>query len=148
MVVVKQLGPNDESQFADMIEEVSPMFEEQIQIKRWVSETGGDPALGQKPTQTYQLIAASANMEDVPAAEVATVNSIYSMGDIRIQTKVEIFGGESENGDFQASGRRADRIVYRNREYKIVGHVQRQPFGSRVVYFSAVIRQVGAQKTA
>ncbi len=147
MVVIKQLGPNDEEQFAEMIEEVAPMFEEPIQIKRWESETGGDAALGQKPTQTYQLIPTSASIEDVPAAEVVSPNSIYAMGDIRIQTKVEVFGEESETGDFQASGRRADRIVYRNREYRIVGHVQRQAFGSRVVYFSATIRQVGVQKT-
>ncbi len=138
-------GFPDGFMFSDMEAEMAGALEEQIFVKRFTGVTGGDQNQGINPTKTYITFKATMLQESLSAAEIASGNGIYQMGDIKAQITVQIFGGESGNagstsGDGQTPGRYSDAILYRGREYKIVGHVQPVHLSGQI-YYSTVLRQ-------
>jgi len=135
-----QRGPVDGSFFKDALREQAGMFEEYIIIKRWASSSGGDEAAGVAPGDTFTNIKARANISEMSAREIG-MNDLYRIGDLKCEVRVEMFAGESYSGDEQTAGRKPDTIIYRNREYQIVGHVNRL-FLANKNHWACVMRQV------
>lgn len=131
----------DGSFFKDALREQSGMFEERILIKRWISTAGGDEAGGTRPSDTFKNIRARATISEMSAREVG-VADLFRIGDLKCEVRVEIFAGESYSGDQQAEGRKADVIVYRNRNYQIIGHVNRLHLRNKT-HYKCILRQIG-----
>lgn len=141
---IKQQGQIDGGMWPQAEREVSGAFEEPITLKRWVSAAGGDPADGTAQTDSFLLIKVKANITELTAQEIFFPGSIYTAGDVRAEFRVQVFGGEAGAGDNLTPGRRPDRAIYRNREYKFVGHVDRKKMTDRW-YWVGVLRQAGSQ---
>ncbi len=139
---IRQQGQIDGGMFPDAMVEVSGAFEEPITIKRWTGTTGGNPAHGQAPTDVYTTIPSRANITELAPQEIYFPGSIYVAGDIRAEIRLQVFGAEAGTGDFQTAGRKSDKVVYRNREYKFVGHIDRKKMTDRW-YWVGVLRQTG-----
>jgi len=122
--------------------EVSAAFEELVFIKRWTGTTGGDDAAGTAATDVFTLIKSHANITALEAREINFPNSIFAIGDLRAEFRVPVFGEETNTGDAQTAGRRSDRVLYRGREYKFVGHVLKT-FQNHIWAYEVVLRQVG-----
>ena len=129
----------DSDQFVRSIEECRDIFEEQVIIKRYVSDSGGSDASGVAATPVYLSIKTKANITDVTARDIGNSNGLLATGDLRAEFRIPIFGGETFDGDFQTPGRRPDVVEYRNRDYVIVGHVFRNYIGS-TTHYAAVLR--------
>ena len=140
---IKQQGQIDGGFFLNAEKEVSGAFEEPIFLKRWISAAGGNPIDGVAESDSFLLIRVMANVEDLSAQETFLPGSIYVAGDVRAAFRIQVFGGEAGSGDFQTAGRRPDRAIYRNREYKFVGHVDRKKMTDRW-YWVGVMRQAGS----
>lgn len=140
---IKQQGQIDGGMWPQAEREVSGAFEEPIYIKRWTSAAGGDPADGVAETDTFLMIRTMGNVTELSAQETFLPGSIYVAGDLRAEIRIQVFGGEAGDGDNLTPGRRPDRAVYRNREYKFVGHVDRKKMTDRW-YWVGVLRQAGS----
>lgn len=143
MVSIKQQGQIDGGFFLGAEKEVSGAFEEPIYLQRWSSASGGDPADGVAKTDTFVQFRTMANVTELSAQETFLPNSIYVLGDIRAEFRIQVFGAEAGQGDNQTPGRRPDRVLYRNRQYYFVGHVDRKKMTDRW-YWAGVLRQVGS----
>ncbi len=140
-MMIPQAGQLDGEIMADVMAEAAGLVEELTTVKRFTGVTGGDPAAGKGATPTYDTYNTTALIVGLSAQEINYPGSIYAAGDLRGQFQIEIFGGEgAAGGDAQAAGRRSDIIVFRGREYRIIGHVDRVHFGG-IYYWSAVMRQ-------
>jgi len=140
---MKQQGQIDGGFFLQAAKEVAGAFEEPMLVKRWTSASGGNPAHGVAATDTFLLIRCTANVTDMTPQEIYFTGSIYVAGDVRAEFRIQVFGAEAESGDFQTAGRKPDRVIYRNREYKFVGHVDRKKMTDRW-YWVGVLRQTGS----
>lgn len=140
---IKQQGQIDGGMWLQAEKEVSGAFEEPIYLKRWQSSAGGDAADGVAETDSFVMIRVLANVTELSAQETFLPGSIYVAGDIRAEFRIQVFGGEAGAGDNLTPGRRPDRAVYRNREYKFVGHVDRKKMTDRW-YWVGVLRQAGS----
>lgn len=144
---VDMTGPEDQDMFKNHMEEVRRNFEEPVTVRRWTSNTGGDPSQGVPPTENFNDIKTTANISSLSAQDVHNSNSIYNIGDLNAEFRIRIYGAESEGGDAEfnnvspVEGRRADRVIYRKREYRIVGHVDRIALTGQTQYYKAVLRQ-------
>lgn len=143
MVSIKQTGQLDGNAFNLAMREVSPVFEEPVLVKRWTGKTGGDRLQGIAATDTYLTIRTKANIRSLDAKSILLADSLYTNGDLQADFTLEVFGAEAEQGDFLNPGRRPDLVVYRNRTYYFVGHVDRKRLNSRW-YWVGVLRQKGS----
>jgi len=140
MPVIRSLGRNDSTIAGESSVEVAGEFEESVIVKRWLGVTGGNDALMQAPTDTWKSFSTSASISDLSAQEVATSGNLYALGDLRAEFRVVIYGEESGSGDKQTAGRKADHVVYRGREYKVVGTPNRKFFAS-AWFYEVVLRK-------
>jgi len=128
--------------------EVSGDFEEQVTVKRFTGATGGDPADGQAPTKTYTSFQTMALIDSLSAQEQASPTGFFMAGDLRAEFHLQVYGSEGgaydgaagSAGDQQNPGRYSDIIIYRNREYKVVGHVDRIHYAGQY-FWTATLRQ-------
>jgi len=141
-ITIDQTGFEDSDIAKDSFVEVARAFEEAVVVRRYNGIVGGDGAQGIASTETFLNIQTTANITDLQARDINYPNSIYAIGDIQAEFRIEIFGGESTTGAERSyGGRRSDRVIYRGREYKIIGHVFKV-FQNYIWYFKAVLRQV------
>jgi hypothetical protein len=138
---VMKMDKFDKELFTNALKETEGSFDERVTIKRWTGTTNGDDAAGIAATDNFVNIPTHACIKNISPREINYPNSIYAMGDLNAEFTVAVFGAESGQGDNQPAGRRSDRVVYRNREYKIVGHVERK-FLFKRTFWKAVLRQV------
>lgn len=144
MSVFGQAGQIDGGIFAEMEQEVAPMLQEMVTIKRFTSLTPGDPARGMGATVNFTSCSTTALAEPLTAAEINFPNSIYVAGDVRMHLLIEIFGETGmAGGDGQVANRRSDQIIWRGREYKIIGTPDRVHYGGQY-YWVPVLRLVKA----
>lgn len=143
MVAIKQQGQIDGGMFPTAEREVAGAFEEPMLVRRWTGASGGDPAQGIAQADAYTDIRCTANVTDLVAQEIYFTGSIYVAGDVRAEFRIPVYGAEAESGDNLTAGRNADRVIYRNREYKFVGHVDRKKMTDRW-YWVGVLRQTGS----
>lgn len=134
--------PVDGSFFEDAIGELDYAFGEPVTIKRWTGKTGGSPAQGVAAGNQWISIKAQAVINEVTARDINYPNSIFAQGDLKLECTVEIRGGESYAGDQTTSARDADRVLYRGREYKVIGTVNRVHLHSRT-HFETTMRRIG-----
>ena len=85
----------DDNIARESLEEVSGSFEEPVTIKRYVSTTAGDDSGGVASTQVFASIPYKANITDLTAREINYPNSIYAIGDLSAEFRIEVFGEES-----------------------------------------------------
>lgn len=131
----------DKEFFTNALKETEGMFHEFVIVKRYLGMTGGDDAAGIAATEQYASINTRACIKNITPREINYPNTIYAMGDLVLEFDFAVFGAESTSGDSQTPGRRSDKVIYRNREYTILGHVERK-FLARRTYWKAVCRQV------
>jgi hypothetical protein len=148
MVMVPSTGFPDGEFFDEAMAETFQAFEEQVVIKRFSATVGGNPVDGVAPTKQYLSIQATALIEALTAQEIASATGFYQAGDIKAQFRQQVYGAEggangAQGGDLQSAGRYSDLIVFRGREYKIVGHAERIHYGGQY-YWSVVLRQAKA----
>ena len=136
-----QGGPFDSEFMRDGIRDTQSIFGEPVTIKRWQSKSGGNPAQGTAATSVFLSIRARAVISEMQKRDINSPSSLYAIGDLNAEFDIEVRGGESADGDFRASGSNADQVIYRNREYRIVGHVNRINLSGRS-HWAAVLRQV------
>ena len=120
--------------------ELSGIFEERVIVKCWTSKSGGNPKRGIKETDAFDSIRARANITEMSAREVG-IGDIYRMGDLKAEFRIPIFGGTSLTNDKKTKGDRPDLVVYRGREYHVVG----QPFRCHLAnktHWQCILRQV------
>lgn len=144
-MMIRPIGGVDGEIFDDTMAELGPLLEEQVTLKRWSSVSGADPAAGTAGTNVYATALVQALIEALTAQELAFSNGFYITGDLRAQFRIQIYGAEggangAQSGDLQTAGRVSDLIIFRGREYKIVGHPERIHYGGQY-YWSAVLRQ-------
>lgn len=141
---IRQIGQQDGRMMRDAMREVSSNFEEQLQVLQWTGQTGGNPQHGIAPTDTFVTLNTRGNVSALSAQEVFFSNSVYQVGDLHVELRIQVFGAISANGeDGQAAGRKSDRVVYRGRTYIFVGHIDRLQLNGRV-YWVGVMRPGGA----
>lgn len=145
-MMIPNVGYPDGVFFDEGIAEVGAVFEEQVLIKRFVAALDDGRSFdGVAPVKEYTNIQATALIESMSISEMALATGFYQLGDVKAQFRQQVYGAESGDdcqveGDLQTAGRYSDLIVYRGREYKIVGHVNRIQFGG-VYYWDTVLRQ-------
>lgn len=142
MMNIDMRNPVDGDFFENAIGEVDQAFGEPITIKRWTGRSGGSEARGTAATDAFTLIKTSAVISQLDARDINYPGSIFAQGDLKLECVVEIKGGESYAGDQAASARGADRILYRGREYRVIGTVHREHLHSRT-HFAATMRRIG-----
>ena len=138
---VLKMDKFDKEFFTNSLKETEGMFDEVVVLKRWTGVMGGDDAAGIASKDVFVNIRTTACIKNLSAKEINYPNSIYAQGDLNAEFTVPVYGEETGQGDNQMIGRRSDRVLYRNREYKIVGHVERK-FLARRTFWKAVLRQV------
>lgn len=144
MSVFGQAGQLDGEIFGEMEQEVAGLLQELVTIKRFTSLTAGDPAKGEGAAVNFTSCSTTALAEPLSAAEINFPNSIYQAGDVRMHVLIEVFGATgAAGGDGQAANRRSDQIIWRGREYKIIGIPDRVHFGGQY-YWQTVLRLVKA----
>ncbi len=142
MPVIRSFGRNDQHIARDSSIEVAGEFEEPVVIKRWTGISGGDDALMQAGTDTFKNIRATASIAELSAQEVASSGNLYALGDLRAEFRTVVYGEENgDGGDGQSAGRKADRVIYRGREYKLVGTPDKKFFGASW-FWQVVLRKV------
>lgn len=141
MMGIDLRDPVDGSFFEDAIEELDYAFGEPIIVKRWTGRSGGDEAAGTAASDAYTNIKAQAVISELTAKDINYPGSIFAQGDLKIECTVEIKGGESYGGDQATSPRGADHIIYRGREYRIIGTVNREHLHSRT-HFASTMRRI------
>lgn len=139
---IDMTNPVDGSFVDDAIGEVAKAFEEPITIKRWTGKSGGNAARGVAATSSYTMIKTTAVISQLDARDINYPGSIFAQGDLKLECVVEIKGGESYAGDQATSARDADVIIYRGRDYRIIGTVNREHLHSRT-HFAATMRRIG-----
>jgi hypothetical protein len=144
MPVLEQSG-NDALDFSEAMAEVSQSFEVPVIIRRWSSETGRDESSGTGGIANFTNISTRANISDMTAKQVIFPGSIYAIGDLHAEFRVPVYGMETHGGDSRTGAvDQSDHIIYRNREYVIIGHVMTPEFNG-VRYWKAALREVGRQ---
>lgn len=143
MVSIKQSGQIDGNLFNLAAREVDAAFGEPMTVKRWTGKTGGDQLKGIAATDTYLMIRATATVKSLQAKDVYFSGSIYVPGDVQADFLIPVYGAEAQQGDNLTPGHRPDTVIYRNREYYFVGHVDRKKLNSRW-YWVGVLRQKGS----
>jgi hypothetical protein len=148
MVMIPSTAYPDGEFFDEGMAEVQGAFEEAVQLKRFTGTTGGDEVDGVAPTKDYTLVSTTALIESLSAQEAAASGGFLIIGDLKAQFRLQVYGSESGpidevNGDDQDAGRYSDVVVFRGRDYKIVGHPERIHYGGQY-YWSVTLRQ---QKT-
>ena len=133
--------PVDGSFFEDAIDELDYAFGEPVTIKRWTGRSGGNEARGVADSDAYTSIKAQAVINELQARDINYPNSIFAQGDLKIECTVELKGGETYGGDQAASARGADHVIYRGREYRVIGTVNRVHLHSRT-HFGATMRRI------
>jgi hypothetical protein len=140
---VLKMDKFDKEFFTNALKETSGIFDEAVTLKRWTGTTGGDDAAGIAAQDVFVKIPTKACIKNLAAREINYPNTIYAQGDLTAEFTVPVYGEETGQGDGQPAGRRSDRVLYRNREYKFVGHVERK-FLARRTFWRGVLRQVAA----
>jgi len=141
-VGVKQsIGKGDGSIWRDHMRETTRFFEEPITLRRFISTSAGDDTLGRPAVPAFTDYPTRATIEDLAAQEIVSSNGIYATGDLKVHVRIPTFGADSGTGDFQSAPRQSDRVRYRNREYRFVGHIDTVDMAGRV-YWKGVMRQV------
>lgn len=119
----------------DAERELSTLFEEAVLVQRWTGQSGGNPANGQAPSQTFQTIHTRGCILDLTAADQFFPNAVFVAGDLMIQLRIPVFGAIGKAGeDGQTVGRHSDQIVYRGRTFVLVGFPHQQRNGGRVAW--------------
>lgn len=144
-MMIRPIGGVDGEIFDDVMAELAPLVEEQVTIQRYTGQTGGDPAAGVAPTNTYITIYTQAVIESLNPEELAFANGFYITGDLKAQFRLQVFGSEggangATSGDLQTAGRLSDLVSFRERTYKVIGHPERVHYGGQY-YWSVVLRQ-------
>ncbi len=134
--------PVDGSFFEDAIEELDYAFGEPITVRRWTGKGAGNEARGIAAGDTYTNIKAQAVITEMTARDINYPGSIFAQGDMKLDCTVEIKGAESYSGDQASAPRGADLILYRGREYRIIGTVNRHHLHGRT-HFEATMRRQG-----
>ena len=140
---IDQRGPGDGSFMADANQEVASMLEEPVTLHRWQGNSGGDAAAGVAATDTWKDIKVKAVVSELEAREINYPNSIYQAGDLKAEFRMRIYGGESNAGDHQSQGRKADEVTYRNRRYRVIGHPNEIRIHSARSHWECRLRQIG-----
>ena len=140
MPVIRSLGRNDSAIAGESSVEVAGEFEETVILKRWLGLTGGDDALMQAGADAWKSIKTSASLSALSAQEIATSGNLYAVGDLKGEFRSVVYGGESGSGDKQTAGRKADHVLYRGREYKVIGTPDRKFFGA-AWFYEVVLRK-------
>lgn len=143
MVSFKQQGQMDGGLFSGAMKEVAGAFEEPVTVLRWDSVTVGNEALGVADTDNYLPIRATVVINELQAKDIMGSAGIYIPGDLRAEFRIPVYGAEAQAGDYLAAGHKPDRVMYRNRYYYFVGHVDRKKLTERV-FWVGVLRQDGA----
>src|SRR5271157_1335559 len=131
---VLKMDKFDKEFFTNSLKETGGIFDEMVILKRWTGMTGGDDAAGIAAQNIFANIPTRACIKSLSAKEINYPNSIYAQGDLNAEFTIPVYGEETGQGDGQVAGRRSDRFLYRNREYKIVGHVERKFLAKRTYW--------------
>ena len=144
MPSIRQVSKQDGRMFRDALRELSGTFEEQVLLKQWQSQGGGNPQHGVTNTDVFKSVHTRANISSLAAQEVFYSGSVFQVGDIKVELRVPIFGGTPRAGeDGQAAGRKPDQLVWRGITFYVIGRPERLQESGRV-YWSATMRPVGA----
>lgn len=143
MVAIRQQGQMDGDIFGKSMKEVQGAFEEPITIFRWTGTTPGDQIKGIADQDTYIQIRATGVIGQLKAQDIFSSGGIYIPGDLQAELTIPVYGAEAQEGDWLEPGRKPDRVMYRNRAYYFVGHVDRKKLTQRV-FWVGVMRQDGS----
>lgn len=135
-------NPVDGDFFENAIEELDYAFGEPITIRRWTGKGAGNEARGIAAGDTYTNIKAQGVVNELTAREINYPGSIFAQGDLKLESTVEIKGGESFSGDQASSARGADLVLYRGRTYRVTGTVNRIHLHGRT-HFEGMLRRIG-----
>ncbi len=143
MPSIRQQGQMDGAIFSGAMKEVAGAFEEPVTVLRWTGVTAGNPGQGVPDTDIFQNIRTTAVIKTLTAKDTFGTAGIYVPGDLQAEFRIPVYGAEAQSGDFLAPGTRPDRVLYRNRAYYFVGHVDRKKLTERV-FWVGILRQDGA----
>lgn len=140
--MVDLTNPVDGDFFETSIAEVDKAFGEPVIIKRWTGKSGGSQAQGVAAGNTYTNIKTTAVISELDAREINYPNSIFAAGDLKAEFAIEVKGAESFAGDQATAAKGADLVVYRGRDYRIIGTVNRVYLHNNT-HYEAKLRRIG-----
>lgn len=133
----------DQTSFAEGIVENELSLEENITIKRFVSQSSTPNAFGQKPTPIYALYQATAVLVELGVKSDLFVAGVLSAGDIQLQMRERL----RESDESAGGSHPGDRLVYRGAEYSLVQRPVPVSVGAgqgAVVFYNTFLRRVNS----
>jgi len=130
-----QFTGNDAQSFSDLSTETDRGMGRRFVLKRYVSQSAGNPSLGVAPTKTFYFIEVAGQVRVMTGKDVLTQGGIYEVGDLQIKTRIPIFGAGSK------TGQQVDSMIFDGVQYSQAGTPYPVPGGGGVVEYQSVWRK-------
>jgi hypothetical protein len=124
---------------------MSSLLAVELTVRRKVGTVAGTPEAGHQTRPSFQNILIRAYLYSLTTEDTHRPGGFYEYGDIIIgleEFAVQALGGEIR-GEQSETGREADRVVWKDLEYRIVGRVDFAPIGPTTVVRQVLCRKVG-----
>jgi hypothetical protein len=136
-----------DSMMEDAVKEVRSMFTEPIKYKKWLGYDQTTPGGLDTKYRWFVYANKKAEITSATAADLVFSGAVIMPGDLKCEIDFKVLedvpGNPSADTFYQKKGRPSDRIIWHDREYRIVGRVWARTFAGKPQYYTLHLTPIG-----